>query len=69
MAQRMILDGNPTLSEWAIEAARNQQLADVKAHHVVAAAWRRGIPLRAGRIDSKFAPDIYFGLMEVMGLK
>lgn len=66
---RMILQGNPTLDEWATVARRNTHLSDVKSHHVVAAAHRRGVPLVRGRIDAKHAPDIYFGLMEVMGLK
>jgi hypothetical protein len=68
MAKMVVTGDRPTLAEWALAARENPHLADVKEHHVVAACHRRNVPLREGRIERRYAGDLYFGLMDVFGL-
>jgi branched-subunit amino acid aminotransferase/4-amino-4-deoxychorismate lyase len=65
----MTIRGNCTLSEWVCAARENKGLEGVQRHHVLDAAKRRGVPVKEGRIESKHAGAIYFGLMEVMGYR
>lgn len=62
-------DENPTIATWACTfAAQNAHLSDVKPQHVVEAAKLREVPVRDGRISGEHAGQLYFGLMDVMGL-
>lgn len=68
MPSLIVTGERPTLAEWALAARVNPHLADVREHHVVDACHRRNVPLKDGRIERRYAGDIYFGLMDSLGI-